>query len=60
MFFASINGEDPPRKTPLQGHPCQARIAYPARCDQYFLVWEGESWSVFDGPETMPAGIRDD
>jgi len=68
MFLASTNdslvlrdnGEHPPRKTPLQGHPCQERIAYLAIRDQLFLIWECEDWSVFDGPETMPTGTRDD
>src|SRR5579871_2310773 len=60
MFFASTNGEDPPRKTPFQGNLCQERIAYPAIPDQVFLVWECEGWSVFDRPQTMPTSTRDE
>jgi hypothetical protein len=54
------NGEHPPRKTPFQGHPRQERIAYLAIGEQLFVVWSCQIWSIFDGPETIPTGNRDD
>jgi hypothetical protein len=52
--------QEPPRQAQLQGNVSSEGVTDTTVALQLLLFSEIGCWWVFDGPETMPTGTRDD